>query len=1173
LTGGDGSTTISAVIAAARHRSLAGLALGLVTVGLLLAHARAYAQAPPPAQARRLQAEAAERLRQGRFREAIPKAREAVALRERALGPEHPAVAESLHTLGDGLRENGEFVEARQAYERALAIREKALGPEHPDVGWTLNELGVLLTRTGDYAEARAPLERALAIREKALGPEHNAVAASLQDLGFLLFVTGDLAGARPLLERALAIREKAPTPFMATTLLNLGRLRGAMGDYAAARPMLERALAIREQAYGPTHPIVATALAHLGSLLVTIGDYAGARPLLERALDIREQALGPDHTDVAWSLSDFGWLLQQTGDFAGARDRYKRALEIQERRLGPSHPGLAQFLISLGNINRIAGDYASARPLLERALAIREAALGPAHPAVAGALHALAYLLYLSGEASAARQLYERALLIRETAQGPGHRDVASVLNDLGLLLNVTGDLAGARRAFERAIRIAEAALGPDHVWLAWPLGNLGNLLRQVGDYAAARPLLERSLRIRERGLGPDHPDVAHSLLDLAAVLRRTGAYDAARPLGERALAIRERVYGPHHLQVASALSALAFLDRQAGRYADGRARYERALHIREQITGVDSIGVAWSLNDLGALLRVMGDHDAARPLLERALAIVRRYPIPDLRWRVTFGLASAYEQRGRLAAALPLYRESVATLEGQAGQFGDDALRTQYLKTDNRLLPYEALTRLLLELHERDGSKGHDADAWAVLEARKGRVVADALGGARPRLVDADARQAAEQVQAKEARARALEQALREAEAESGGQSAQRIKDLTTLLAQSKAEYLAQAQAFLARYPQYKAQFIDQQTVDPKALAKFADRLPPSTLAVQYFAAPDTLYLFVVAPGGRFQVRSRAVSQGNLYALVKEYRHHLDAALSQRLPWIDDGSPVYREKVAPLREVSAKLSALLLEPVAAELRAHRNLVLIPNDLLLYLPIHALTLRDRDGADRFLVETHVVSYVTQLELVDLLTPPAARANTPLLAVANPDGSLPAASREVRELTRIRAGATALEGPQATKERFLSLASKFSDVHLATHGVLDAERPERSYLLMAGADEASRHLSVAEIASLSLGRNGLAVLSACETALGEQVPGAALTTLAAAFSQAGAQSVVASLWKVSDATTRDFMVTFHRALATAERAAALHQAQLAVLRRPETAHPYYWAAFILIGAR
>jgi CHAT domain-containing protein len=147
------------------------------------------------------------------------------------------------------------------------------------------------------------------------------------------------------------------------------------------------------------------------------------------------------------------------------------------------------------------------------------------------------------------------------------------------------------------------------------------------------------------------------------------------------------------------------------------------------------------------------------------------------------------------------------------------------------------------------------------------------------------------------------------------------------------------------------------------------------------------------------------------------------------------------------------------------------------------------------------------------------------------------------------------------------------MAGKFPDLHLATHGVLDPERPENSYLLMAGPDEKSQHLTIGEIAGLRLAPNGLAILSACETAVGEQVPGAALITLSAAFSQAGSQSIMASLWKVEDVATRDLMVAFHGALPKAGRAAALQQAQLSVLKNPATAHPFYWAPFILIGGR
>ncbi len=1152
------------------------LLLGGLTV---LAPATIPAQTPPSGlqRARELNHLALEDFRKGEYTAGVPKAREALALREKSLNPTHPLIADSLQTLADLLRETGEYAEARPLYERALAIREQALGPEHPAVGWNLNELGVLLIRTGDYAAARPLIERGLAIREKVYGPDHGNVATSLQDLGILLYLSGDLAGAQPRLERAVHIREQVlgPNhPSLGLTTLYLGRVRRDLGDYAAARVLLERSVEIRERAQPVSQPAVATSLSHLGILFMQMGDYAKARPPLERALAIRERVLPADHLDVAGSLNDLSSLLLRTGDYASAQARSARALQIQEQRLGPNHPALAGTLINLAASHRNGGDVATAGPLVDRALTIREQALGPTHPAVAGALNAKAYLLYMSGDYAGARPLYERALAIREAAQGPNHREIAPLLNDYGVLLLVSGDLTGARRAYERAIRISEQALGPDNIGLAGLLNSLGALLRQMGDYAPARAAIERSLAIRERVLGPDHPEVARSLVELGAVLQKTKAWDEARPVYERAIRIRERAFGPDNLTVAGALNALALLDRAMSRYPEARQRYERALKIREAALPPEHIEVIWSLNNLAALLRVMGDYDAALPLYERALPVARRLAVPDLQWRVTFGLARTYEQRGRFQESLALYRESVATLESLAGQFGDDTLRSQYLAADNRLLAYDGLTRVLLELHGRDASKGYDRDAWAVLEARKGRVVADALASARPAVPDSAARQAAEQVQAKGQQLRGLEAALREEQETSTTQAGtKRFENLTTLLAQTKAEYLTQAHAFLARYPQYKAQFIDQQTVDPKALAKFADRLPSGTLAIQYFAAPDTLYLFVVAPGGSFQVRSRAIAQEDLYTLVKEYRQLLNSATTEPLPWIDDGSAVYREKVAPLREVSRKLSALLLEPVAPELATHRNLVLIPNDMLLYLPIHALTLADRDGSVRFLVETHVVSYVTQLELVDLLTPSMPETNVPLLAVGNPDGSLPAAGREVRDLARLRSGATALEGAQATKERFVSLAAQFPDVHLATHGVLDAERPERSYLLLAGADEASQRLSVAEIASLSLGRNGLAVLSACETALGEQVPGAALTTLAAAFSQAGAQSVVASLWKVNDETTRHFMVAFHRSLATSGRAAALQQAQLTILRQQVTAHPFYWAPFILIGGR
>jgi CHAT domain-containing protein len=289
--------------------------------------------------------------------------------------------------------------------------------------------------------------------------------------------------------------------------------------------------------------------------------------------------------------------------------------------------------------------------------------------------------------------------------------------------------------------------------------------------------------------------------------------------------------------------------------------------------------------------------------------------------------------------------------------------------------------------------------------------------------------------------------------------------------------------------------------------------------------------------------------------------------------LGWEDDGSEEYRTDVAPLRRITAALSRHLLEPIAEELRQYRDVVLMPNDLLFALPIHALTLGDGTAPPRFLADTHRVSYLTRRHLAEIDRPSQSSADRSLLAFGNPDGTLPAATQEVRALQVVRgANVRVLVGDGATKAAFKELAPQFGDLHLATHGVLDPERPGESHLVMASEGAEADRLDVREISGLRL-RNALAVLSACETAVGEVTPGAALITLAGAFSQAGARSIVASLWPVADGPTRDFMVAFHRALLKGGRAEALHTAQGTLIRGPKTAHPFYWAAFILLGRR
>ncbi|XYI04075.1 tetratricopeptide repeat protein [Sorangium sp. So ce1128] len=414
-------------------------------------------------EAARLNGRAVELEQAGRYDEAIPLARRALELREKALGPEHPDVATTLNDLASLLQMKADYTAAEPLYRRALAIREKVLGPEHPDVAISLNSLASLLQAKADYTGAEPLYRRALAIFEKALGPENPYVATGLNNLAGLLQTKADYTGAEPLYRRALAIFEKAfglEHSRVGGSVNNLAGLLQAKGDYAAAEPLFRRALAILEKAFGPENPDVANGLDNLAALLEAKGDHAAAEPLYRRALAIFEKAFGPEHPDVAKSRGNLAGLLQAKGDYATAEPLYRRALAIWEKALGPEHPEVASTLNNLAFLLATKGDYATAEPLYRRALAIREKALGPEHAGVANTLNNLAALLKAKGDYTAAEPLYRRSLAILEKALGPEHPNVATGLDNLAALYWARAAPTQALPLMQRATAIHERVL-----------------------------------------------------------------------------------------------------------------------------------------------------------------------------------------------------------------------------------------------------------------------------------------------------------------------------------------------------------------------------------------------------------------------------------------------------------------------------------------------------------------------------------------------------------------------------------------------------------------------------------------------------------------------------------------------------------------------------------------
>ena len=194
----------------------------------------------------------------------------ALALRERAFGPESAEVAGALNGIARVHIDGGDAAPAIAPLERAIAIQRKIFGDQHPEVARALNNLGSAYEDLGRHADALVQFQRAHEIWERALGPEHRDLTMVLNNEGMALEGLGRHREAQASLERALAIAEKgwgSEHPRVAATLSTLGDVLAAAGQRDAAAQAYQRCITIREKAFGPNHPAVKEARESLAKL------------------------------------------------------------------------------------------------------------------------------------------------------------------------------------------------------------------------------------------------------------------------------------------------------------------------------------------------------------------------------------------------------------------------------------------------------------------------------------------------------------------------------------------------------------------------------------------------------------------------------------------------------------------------------------------------------------------------------------------------------------------------------------------------------------------------------------------------------------------------------------------------------------------------------------------
>jgi serine/threonine-protein kinase len=251
------------------------------------------------------------------------------AARARSLDGQPIVQAQMLDMVGRIRTELGAYTDAQLALEQALATRRRALGEQHPDVAESLYHLADLAYLSGDRQRAASLHRQALDVRRVALGEGHPETLESLFSLATTMHESGDHIAGNALFEKWIAAQHGRPaeqSEGYASQLESLGTLLTYSGDLARAEPLLRQALTIRRAIHGPIHPQVAISLADLGLLLEKKGELAAAEQLMREALAIRRAVYPGDHHEVAAGLTDLAGTLWASKDLDAAEDTYREA-------------------------------------------------------------------------------------------------------------------------------------------------------------------------------------------------------------------------------------------------------------------------------------------------------------------------------------------------------------------------------------------------------------------------------------------------------------------------------------------------------------------------------------------------------------------------------------------------------------------------------------------------------------------------------------------------------------------------------------------------------------------------------------------------------------------------------------------------------------------------------
>lgn len=552
-----------------------------------------------------------------------------------------------------------------------------------------------------------------------------------------------------------------------------------------------------------------------------------------------------------------------------------------------------------------------------------------------------------------------------------------------------------------------------------------------------------------------------------------------------------------------------------------------------------------AYQTNDLSKAARMAR---AALRTVESSLASSIVYQCHHL-------IGQIERDRGRRKHALENFRRAAEVIEQMRGGIISDEFKATFLR--DKMEVYEDAISACLD----EGSESLIEEAFRLVESSKSRALADLLVRYLREALPDNAT-TGQQSPETETRARLLKliedlnwyNSRAGLEDDKGNQRNANVADRYRREVRRCEKQIAQ---LFHRLESEGSAFADIQLMQAASARDLQSALEADETAVEYFITGDEISAFV-ATRERVRLARGIASRRDVEQMLAAFRFQIEK--------FNFGSRYVDSYLGQLKRATDDYLARLGELVFAPLHGlieNERIVIIPHGALHYVPFHAL----RDGRD-YLVDRFEISYAPSAAVLKLCRARRSQSNGSgegrMIALGVTHRDTPHIADEIREIGSLFPDSVTLIGNDATRENLFRFAPDARFLHLASHGYFRRDNPMFSFLKLADSP-----LNFYSLLDLRL-KAEMVTLSACHTGVNMVFPGDELHGLMRGFLYAGAPSLVASLWAVSDTSTAELMREMYRLISGGEsKRSALRKAQLKI--RDDYGHPYYWAPFVLMG--